>query len=133
MESIGRENDAELFPFTFEMPDGKLRNDMVFLNKTQIQLTGFAQNIKYYQDVKAFRAPQKNDFKLPVQFYASPDVNDEYQHSKPYGTFIGTIANFKLCENPVSKEKLYWILVNTYIGQLDVVAAIGLFKNQLAL
>lgn len=124
---------AGLFPFTFEMPDGHLNPKFTFPHRTHIQLTGFANTLEYFDDIQSFKESQQGDLKLPVYFYGSPDMHEESANPRPYGTFIGTIAEFELLENPMTRNKFYWILVNTYGGQIDIVAAPSFFKKEPAI
>ncbi|HLM61704.1 MAG TPA: hypothetical protein VK308_12935, partial [Pyrinomonadaceae bacterium] len=49
---------------------------------------------------------------------------------RPIGMLTGEIKEFELKTNTLSGEKFYWLLVETFGGEIDVVADVKLIPNE---
>ena len=122
------ENSGE-YPFVFDVPDFRAVEIMEFPRVAEIQLTAFASNdLKVFESVEDYQAAQESEFQyaskmfVPVGLFDFTNENwDENNTPRPVGKLAGEIKQFELRTNELSGEKFYWLLVETYGGDVDVV------------
>lgn len=117
--------------FVFEVPDFWLM-DFKRLNemdKNKIQLTAFAKDVQVYGTEEEFRKFKGEIAKTPngkSVSYASNYFLPTGTFSNPmdsFASFAGKIKEVKELRNNMTGRKFYWMNVNTYFGDLDVVCA----------
>ncbi len=129
-----RGEDVEIsgeYPFVFDVPDFRLNENIRFPHICEIQLTAFASNdFKIFADEKEYNESQDGGVKyalksfVPVGLFAFDESDDEVDFSviRPIGMLTGEIKEFELKTNELSSEKFYRFLVETFGGEVDVVA-----------
>lgn len=119
------------YPFVFDVPDFRLNEIPALPKICEIQLTAFASNdFKIYADEKDFEDNQTGESKFAVKSFISSglsvfDADDEtadLNAVRPVGVLIGSIKEYELKTNQLSGNKFYWFLVDTFGGEVDVVA-----------
>ena len=129
-----RDADAETsgeYPFVFDVPDFLLNQVASFPHDGEIQLTAFASNdFKIFADEKSYSESQTDEPKyssksfVPVGLLAFDDKDEEIDLSavRPIAMFAGEIKEFELKTNQLSGNEFYWFLVDTFGGEIDIVA-----------
>lgn len=117
------------YPFVFDVPDFRTVEIETFPKTVEIQLTAFASNdFKVFESEEDYQARQESELPyaskmfVPVGLFDFANGNwDENNPPRPVGKLAGEITWFELKTNELSGEKFYWILVDTYGGDVDVV------------
>lgn len=127
------------YPFVFDVPDFRLSEISQLPQVCEIQLTAFASNdFKIYVDEKDFEANQAGESKFAAKSFVSSgllafDADDEtadLNAVRPVGALSGSIKECELKTNHLSGNKFYWFLVDTFGGEIDVVADEKLVVNE---
>ena len=117
------------YPFVFDVPDFRAVEIESFPRIAEIQLTAFASNdFKVFESEEDYQKAQESELNyaskmfVPVGLFDFGSNNlDENNVPRPVGKLAGEIKEFELKTNELSGEKFYWILVETYGGDVDVV------------
>lgn len=127
--------DYEGIPTIFDIPNYWLVNSLIKIKKRyEVKLTAFAEYALFYKNKKAFSKKKKkfaSDYYIPAGTFR--DVNKERNpKGEPQATamFAGKIKELKLIENKETKQRFYWMIVTTLIGDIDVVCEKKLFPNK---
>ncbi len=119
------------YPFVFDVPDFRLSEMPTLPHVCEIQLTAFASNdFKIYADEKDFENNQAGESKFAAKSFVSSgllafDADDEtadLNAVRPVGVLSGSIKKYELKINQLSGNKFYWFLIDTFGGEIDVVA-----------
>lgn len=143
-----KSDDGEV-PFVFEVPDYWLVNKSL---KTKgrhfIRLTAFAEEASFYENEQDFskNAPINKEIrestkKFPrdrqIRGYASNHFiplgtfsKTEGQEDETNAKFAGKIKELQLITNKFTKNNFYWMVVETFFGELDVVCAEKAFSSK---
>lgn len=117
------------YPFVFDVPDfraaGKVKLPQIF----EIQLTAFASNdFQLYESATSFADSQTSappiaakSF-IPNGLFTAGNPPEPIEPPRPFGILSGEIREFELKINRLSGESFYWFLVETFGGEIDVVA-----------
>lgn len=133
------EVDSADYPLVFDVPDFRTIEQTNFPRICEIQLTAFASNdFAIFADEKEYDASQTTEIKyaaksfVPVGLFASDGESAETDLSvvRPIAQFTGEIKEYELKTNALSGEKFYWFLIDTFGGELDVVADAKLISNE---
>jgi len=135
------ENETESgdYPFVFDVPDFRMIENLQFPQICEIQLTAFASNdFKIFADEKEYDDSQESKLKyasksfVPSGLFAfdAEDESIDLSIVRPIGVLTGEIKEFELKTNELSNEKFYWFLVDTFGGEVDVVADVKLIPNE---
>jgi hypothetical protein len=118
------------YPFVFDVPDFRSVEIAAYPQTREIQLTAFASHdFKVFAGEEDYQQAQESELDyaskmfVPVGLFAFDDANDSVDLSavRPVGMFAGEIKEIELKTNALSGEKFYWLLVETYGGEVDVV------------
>jgi hypothetical protein len=117
------------YPFVFEVPDFRAVEIENFPRIAEIQLTVFASNdFKVFESEEDYQKAQESELNyaskmfVPVGLFDFGSNNlDENNAPRPVGKLAGEIKEFELKTNELSGERFYWLLVETYGGDVDVV------------
>lgn len=117
------------YPFVFDVPDFRAVEIEAFPLTVELQLTAFASNdFKVFTGEDAYQAAQESELPyaskmfVPVGLFDFKSENlDESNAPRPVGKLAGEIRELELRTNELSGEKFYWLLVDTYGGEIDVV------------
>jgi len=102
-------------------------------------LTAFASNdFVIFADEAAYDASQQSELKyaaksfVPVGLFAFDAENESVDLSivRPIGKFTGEIKEYELKTNELSGEKFYWFLIDTFGGEVDIVADVKLISGE---
>lgn len=117
------------YPFVFDVPDFRVNKINDFPKIQEIQLTAFASNdFKMFESKAEFYDAQDSEPKFSPTFFIPsglflPDENmTPIEPPRPVGTFAGEIKEFEFKINGLTNEKFYWFLIETFGGEIDVVA-----------
>ncbi len=129
------EDDFEIgaYPFVFDVPDYRSYSHIELPQFLDVQLSAFAQEFNYYQSEEAFDTEQEGEVKWAAQsFVPSGLFTPEGEDSAPpeaLGLFAGIIKETEKKTNIFTGQTFYWMLVETFGGDIDVVADPRLFEN----
>ncbi len=127
------------YPFVFDVPDFRTKENIKLPKLTEIQLTAFASNdFQVFANEEEFFAAQEEKTKFASNFFMSSGliaVNEDEEMDdvippQAHGEFAGEIKEFELKTNEFTSEKFYWFLVETLGGEIDVVADVNLIKQE---
>lgn len=117
------------YPFVFDTPDFRTIPDMKIPQIVDIQLTAFASNdFQMFANEREFNESQKDTVKTASKFFMPNglfEIKDEeidLSVLRPIATFSGEVKEFELKTNSLTGENFYWFLVDTFGGEIDVVA-----------
>jgi len=125
------------YPFVFDVPDFRMNEISQFPHVCEIQLTAFASNdFVIFADEKSYDENQTSEPKyssksfVPVGLFAleADDEAIDLSAVRPIATFAGEIKEFELKTNQLSGNKFYWFLVDTFGGEVDIVADVKLIQ-----
>lgn len=123
--------DSGDYPFVFDVPDFRAVPVAQLPRVCDIQLTAFASNdFRVYSDEKQFNDNQENDLKyaaksfVPTGLFSFDEADDSIDLSsvRPVALFTGEIKKYELKINALTSEKFYCFLIDTFGGEIDVVA-----------
>jgi len=126
----GAETSGE-YPFVFDIPDFRLNEVSKLPHVCEIQLTAFASNdFKIFADEKEYENGQKGELKYAAKSFVSSgllafDAADEtadLNAVQPIGALTGEIKEYELKINELSGNRFYWFMIDTFGGEVDVVA-----------
>jgi hypothetical protein len=128
------EPESGIYPFAFEVPHFKLFNKLKLPQNVYIKLTAFTLSLNVYNDQNSFYGTQNTAIKFGSQSFFSSEAyreDDDTQNifPQPWAMFTGNIKDFELKQNQLTDKQFYWLLVETYGGEIDVVADIHFFKT----
>ena len=118
------------YPFVFDVPDFRAVEIGEFPAAVELQLTAFASNDfkvfageEDYQQAQASDLPYASKMFVPVGLFAFDESDGSLDLGvvRPVGKLAGEIREFELKTNELSGEKFYWLLVDTYGGDVDIV------------
>lgn len=117
------------YPFVFDVPNFQTIENLQFPHLAEIQLTAFASNdFQIFASETDYYNSQENEPKfaaksfVPIGIFQPDGSEDSINSSRPIGQFTGEIKEFDFVTNSVSGEKFYSFLVDTFGGEVDVVA-----------
>lgn len=119
------------YPFVFDVPDFRTVQIEDFPAVRDIQLTAFASNdFQMFASEEEFDSSQDAEVKyaaksfVPTGLLAFDEADESLDLSvvRPIGMLSGEIKKFELKTNQLTNENFYWFLVETYGGEIDVVA-----------
>jgi len=118
------------YPFVFDVPDFRLNQISQLPHVCEIQLTAFASNdFKIFANEKFYDESQTSELKyssksfVPVGLIAFDDEEEiDLSAVRPIAMFAGEIKEFELKINQLSGNEFYWFLIDTFGGEVDVVA-----------
>lgn len=106
------------YPFGFSIPNFFTLEKIIFPQLVSVQITAFAGEIKVYKDEKDF-SNNKKDF-APCYFIPSGRFPvDEKRRAE--SNFAGKVEMVKKMRNALTRQKFYWMIVDTYGTKIDVV------------
>ena len=127
------------YPFVFDVPDFRLNEISQFPYVCDVQLTALASNdFVIFADEKSYDASQTDELKysaksfIPVGLFAF-DADEEaidLNAVRPIARFAGEIKKFELKINQLSGNEFYWLLIDTFGGEIDVVADAKLISSE---
>jgi hypothetical protein len=121
------------------VPDFLLNQIPRFPHVGEIQLTAFASNdFKIFADEKSYNESQTDELKhssksfVPVGLLAVDDNDEEIDLSavRPIAMLTGEIKEYELKTNQLSGNEFYWFLIDTFGGEIDVVADVKLIASE---
>ena len=125
------------YPFVFDAPDFRIIENIKIPQTVEIQLTAFASNdFQIFANEQKYSESQTGEVKMAAKFFIPSglfDIKDEeidLSILRPIATFLGEIIEIELKTNALTGEKFYWLLVDTFGGEIDVVADPKLFPNE---
>ena len=135
-------NDPETtsdYPIVFDMPDFRLHENMGVQTIVNIQLAAFASNdFEMFESKDAFEQSQEGDPKfsslsfIPSGLFRITESGETEDVIPPqaHAIFSGEIKEAELRTNSLTGAKFYWLLVNTFGGDIDVVADQNLLETR---
>lgn len=136
------DNDLETtgeYPFVFDSPDFRTHENIELPKLTEIRLTAFASNdFQIFADANEFDDSQEERQKvssksfIPSGLFSFDKDGESIELDPPqaHGILTGEIKEFELLTNKFTGEKFYWLWVETYGGEIDVVADSNLIKDE---
>ncbi len=127
------------YPFVFDVPDFRTKENIELPKIVDLQLTAFASNdLEVFSSKEDFDLSQKNEPKIasrsfiPSGLFAFDENGESVETNPPqaHGILTGEIKDLDFRTNDWTGEKFYWFLVNTHGGEVDVVADAALIKNE---
>ena len=127
------------YPFVFDVPDFRTKETLELPKHVEIQLTAFASNdFQCFGSKDEFDSSQNGEPKtssksfIPSGLFTFDEKGESVEINPPqaHGILTGEIKDFELRTNEFTGEKFYWFWLDTYGGEVDVVADIGLVKEE---
>jgi hypothetical protein len=118
--------------FVFDSPN-IFANRFEYPKRCEIQLNAFASNdLLAFESEEEFYASQLTDTKIASKSFFPSGLHREGEDipPQPHAIFAGEIKNFELKTNVTTGFNFYWLLVETLIGEIDVLADENLFKSE---
>jgi hypothetical protein len=121
------DKSGSLYPFAFDVPDMQALPKLEYPYVTKIQLSAFAHAIDLYENEKEFEEQRvvKMSSKsfIPSGLFSSNEGNKTSPDTT--GIFVGEVKEAQIKINSLSGKKFYWMLVETFGGEIDIVATIS--------
>ncbi len=117
-------------PFVFDSPN-IFANRFEYPKRCEIQLNAFASNdLRVFEDTKIFLESQSAETKIASKSFVATGLHRHEEDIPPqaHAVFSGEIKQFELKTNATSGEKFYWLLIETEISEIDVVADVNFFE-----
>lgn len=123
------------YPFVFDVPDFRTKENTELPTLCEIQLTAFASiDFQIFQTEEDFESSQTDEIKYAANYFVPTGLfnADESNQIPPqaHAQFAGEIKEFELKLNEFTGEKFYWFLAETLGGEIDVVADVNLIKTE---
>ncbi|MFN9112847.1 MAG: hypothetical protein ACK5XN_22510 [Bacteroidota bacterium] len=123
------------YPFVFMSPAYRAEDVFHLPCTVEIQLTAFAQEIEFFATERDFYAQQTSDINIssqsfvPLRHAAMP--GDDYDQGQliALAFFTGIVKEVNVRRNEWTAEAFLCLLVDTYGGEIDVVADPRLFQT----
>lgn len=129
-----KDPESGLYPFVFDLPDFRTITGLQFPCDCTIQLTAFAHDISLYDSEADYEAKVTDEHKMATQSFIPVGLfSDEENAASPqqaFGMFTGIVRDVKIKRNVLGKQDFYWLLVDTYGGEVDVVADMRLAEKE---
>jgi hypothetical protein len=117
-------------PFVFDSPN-IFANRFEYPKRCEIQLNAFASNdLRVFENNEIFIESQIAEPKIAAKSFAATGLHRHEEDIPPqaHAVFSGEIMQVELKTNATSGEKFYWLLIETEVGEIDVVADVNLFE-----
>lgn len=127
------------YPFVFDAPDFRVKESIDLPKKQSIQLTGFASNdFQVFADKESFTNSQEAEQTVASKSFIPSGLFSVGEDGKmvdidppqAHGILTGEIKEFELRTNEFTGGKFYWFWVDTYGGEIDIVADTELIKEE---
>ncbi len=127
------------YPFVFDVPDFRTKENIELPGAADIQLTAFASNdFQIFENEDDFSETQESDLKYASKSFIpsglfSVAANGESVETIPpqaHAILTGEIKEFELRTNKFTDEKFYWFWTETHGGEVDVVADANLIEKE---
>lgn len=111
------------FPLVFDSPDFHLYDSLELPAIEEVQLAAFAETINVYASETEMRADEAESVPsavksfVPLHHFTSPEIQ-----SIAYAQISGVVTDSKIIENQKTPESFCWARLQTYCGEVDVVA-----------
>lgn len=123
------------YPFAFMSPAYRATGPITLPCTVDIQLTAFAQEIECFATERDFFAAQTTDIQLSSQSFIpaskagmpGADTDDGQPIALAYIT--GIVREVHVRRNEWTAQAFFWLLIDTYGGEIDVVADMRLFET----
>ena len=123
-----RSDDPESgdYPLLFDLPDFDRVGALALPATVEVQLAAFAHSITVHESDEAFAAAQPSqsgmaaESFIPSGLFTPDDDPAAVQYSE--AVFAGHVREAALRTNPVTGLRFWWARIQTYGGELDVVA-----------
>ena len=133
----GEEQETGDYPFVFDLPNFRAHNDFAKPEIAEVQLSAFASNDFQIFTKEEFHSLQKEDEVATKSFIPSGlfSINEngetiEVDPPQAHAVLTAEIKKFERKTNLFTKKDFYWFLAETHGGEIDVVADVGLVKNE---
>ncbi len=123
--------DSGDFPFVFDMPDFRLQEDIEMQKTVDVALTAFASNdFEIFSSEEEFEASHADQSMFGARSFSASGLFKEGEGGtvedvippQAHANFSGEIKEFELRTNSLTEAQFYWFLLETYGGEIDVVA-----------
>jgi hypothetical protein len=117
-------------PFVFDSPN-IFANRFEYPKRCEIQLNAFASNdLRVFENNEIFIKSQIAEPKIAPKSFVATGLHRHEEDIPPqaHAVFSGEIKTVELKTNATTGEKFYWLLIETEIGEIDVVADLNLFE-----
>lgn len=125
------------YPFVFDVPDFRTNGKIEFPQIVDVQLTAFASDgFGIFESEEKYLESLGSDVKfaaksfIPSGLFSPDEKMTPIEPPRPFGIFTGEIKEFELKTNGLSGENFYWFLVETFGGEVDVVADVKLVGHE---
>ena len=118
----------------FNVADFTPINQQILPQNVQIQLVAFAHNINYFATEQDFENSQQNtDVQLASRLFIPTGLFANNQtptaSPQPLGMILGIIKSFEKRQNNLTQQTFYWLIIDTYGGEIDIVADTNLLPT----
>ncbi|XOF32520.1 MAG: hypothetical protein ACL93V_10815 [Candidatus Electrothrix sp. YB6] len=128
--------ESGVYPFVFDVPNHNSLGDVLLPQDIEIQLSAFAQEVRYYENEEKFEKQQKGEAKWASQSFVSSGLFHPDEKSTPkkppeaFGIFSGIIKQTEKKKNELTGQEFQWMLVDTLGGEVDVLADLTFFNTE---
>jgi hypothetical protein len=117
------------YPFVFDAPDFARHAELGLPIVQKVQLAAFAHELQAFASEEAYQAAQPEEPRFaprsffPMGLFNTPaEAEGEISAPAALAMFAGEVRQVAHKRNPVTGQGFYWILVDTFGGEIDVVA-----------
>ncbi|MHB1133013.1 MAG: hypothetical protein ACYC4L_11565 [Chloroflexota bacterium] len=123
-----------LYPFIFDSPDFALQHSVALPRIVDVQLSAFAEELRYYDNEDAYFADQRGESRVGPEAFIPSGLfsagEGDTQLPQPNAFIAGRVLASELRQNPATETAFQWLRLRTYGGELEVVADPGLAQGQ---
>lgn len=125
-DPVGEAPDTGCYPFVFDAPDYRLRDELPVPALREVQIAAFAREMAAFETVAAYEASQADPKYASQSFIPSGLFNPAGDSIAPpqaraRAIFTGHVVEADKKVNALTGHSFYWALVETYGGAYDVV------------
>lgn len=125
--------ETGLYPFVFNVADFTPINHQILPQNVQVQLVAFAHNLTYFATEQDFENSQDTDIQLASRLFIPTGLFANNQtptaSPQPLGMILGIIKSFEKRQNNLTQQTFYWLIIDTYGGEIDIVADTNLLPT----
>lgn len=120
-EPEGTVEQAGLYPFVFDLPNGNVYPDIVQPQLIHVQLAAFTHELNVYQNEEDYFEKQEGEVKFAAQSFIPTGLFGENEAMHATAMFTGKVIETKRLQNATTGEFFSWALIETLGGTIDMV------------
>lgn len=131
-----QENGEGDYPFVFDLPDFDLQRHLSLPAVKEVQIAAFAHKLTIFGDETSYQASQSQlapQSFIPMGLFQQIEGEEIPANVEPTAMALlsGRIVTAEQLKNPFTNLPFYWAKIETFGGELDMVAAPELVTEEL--